>query len=58
MIPGTEERYTCDTLLLSMGLIPENELSRNADMSSSSRLSTARVTRFPARSIPRGWTTS
>ena len=29
-IPGTEERYTCDTLLLSTGLIPENELSRNA----------------------------
>ena len=29
-IPGTEERYTCDTLLLSFGLIPENELSRSA----------------------------
>ncbi len=29
-IPGTEERYTCDTLLLSCGLIPENELSRTA----------------------------
>ena len=27
-IPGTEEEYTCDTLLLSVGLIPENELSR------------------------------
>lgn len=27
-IPGTEEDYTCDTLLLSVGLIPENELSR------------------------------
>ena len=26
-IPGTEEDYTCDTLLLSVGLIPENELS-------------------------------
>ena len=26
-IPGTEEEYTCDTLLLSCGLIPENELS-------------------------------
>ena len=26
-IPRTEERYTCDTLLLSTGLIPENELS-------------------------------
>ncbi len=29
-IPGTEERYECDTLLLSCGLIPENELSRSA----------------------------
>lgn len=29
-IPGTEERYTCDTLLLSCGLIPENELSSAA----------------------------
>ncbi len=26
-IPGTEEHYTCDTLLLSCGLIPENEIS-------------------------------
>lgn len=29
-VPGTEERYTCDTLLLSCGLIPENELSKSA----------------------------
>lgn len=29
-IPGTEEDYCCDTLLLSVGLIPENELSRGA----------------------------
>ena len=29
-VPGTEERYTCDTLLLSCGLIPENELSKAA----------------------------
>ena len=27
LIPGTEEEYSCDTLLLSVGLIPENELS-------------------------------
>ena len=27
-IPGTEIHYDCDTLLLSCGLIPENELSR------------------------------
>ena len=29
-VPGTEEHYDCDTLLLSCGLIPENELSRGA----------------------------
>lgn len=28
-VPGTEEHYDCDTLLLSCGLIPENELSRS-----------------------------
>lgn len=27
-IPGTEEEYSCDILLLSVGLIPENEISR------------------------------
>ena len=27
-IQGTEEEYSCDTLLLSVGLIPENELSK------------------------------
>ena len=27
-IPGTGERYACDTLLLSCGLLPENELTR------------------------------
>ena len=29
-IPGTEEYIECDTLLLSVGLIPENELTRSA----------------------------
>ena len=27
-VPGTQEAYRCDTLLLSVGLIPENELTR------------------------------
>jgi NADPH-dependent 2,4-dienoyl-CoA reductase/sulfur reductase-like enzyme len=27
-IPGTEEEISCDTILLSVGLIPENELTR------------------------------
>ena len=29
-IPGTDVTYPCDTLLLSVGLLPENELSREA----------------------------
>ena len=29
-IPGTGQTYPCDTLLLSVGLLPENELSRSA----------------------------
>lgn len=29
-IPGTEKEYACDTLILSVGLIPENELSLGA----------------------------
>jgi len=40
-IPGTEQRIECDTLLLSVGLIPENELSRAAGVELSS------VTRGP-----------
>lgn len=32
-VPGTEEDYECDTLLLSVGLIPENELSEKAGVS-------------------------
>lgn len=31
-ILGTEEFYPCDTLLLSVGLLPENELSRQAEV--------------------------
>lgn len=31
-IPGSEEYYSCDTLLLSVGLIPENELTGSLDI--------------------------
>ena len=31
-IPGTEEYVSCDTLMLSVGLIPENELSKNSGL--------------------------
>lgn len=33
VIEGTEEEYSCDTLLLSCGLIPENELSTQMGVS-------------------------
>lgn len=36
-IPGTEMEIDCDTLLLSVGLIPENELSRQAGVKIDSR---------------------
>ncbi len=31
-IPGTEKHFDCDTLLLSVGLIPENELTQQANV--------------------------
>ena len=31
-IPGTEQAFDCDTVLLSVGLIPENELTRGASI--------------------------
>ena len=38
-VPGTEMRFDCDTLLLSCGLIPENELSLGAGVRLSSATS-------------------
>ncbi len=32
IIEGTEKNYQCDTLLLSVGLIPENELTKSAEI--------------------------
>lgn len=40
-IPGTEEFISCDTLLLSVGLLPENELSKKAGINIS------RITKGP-----------
>ena len=36
IIPGTEREIECDTLLLSVGLLPENELSRQVGVALSS----------------------
>lgn len=42
-IPGTEEFIECDTVLYSVGLIPENELTRSAGVSLDRVTSGARV---------------
>jgi CxxC motif-containing protein/NADPH-dependent 2,4-dienoyl-CoA reductase/sulfur reductase-like enzyme len=39
VVPGTEEVLDCDTVLLSVGLIPENELSRQAGLEINRRTS-------------------
>lgn len=36
-VPGTEIRFDCDTVLFSVGLIPENELSKEAGIELSPR---------------------
>lgn len=42
-IPGTEQHFDCDTLLLSVGLLPENELTRQANVEMSNLTSGAVV---------------
>ncbi len=42
-IPGTERVVPCDTLLLSVGLVPENELARSAGVEIDPRTRGARV---------------
>ena len=42
-IPGTEKHFDCDTLLLSVGLVPENELTRAAGIKIDPRTNGASV---------------
>ena len=51
-IPGTEMELDCDTLLLSVGLIPENELSAGAGVEMSPVTSGAVVSDTLETSIP------
>ncbi len=51
-IPGTEKVFDCDTLLLSIGLIPENELSRQAGIEMDRRTNGAVVFENMETSIP------
>lgn len=51
-IPGTEEYFDCDTLLLSCGLIPENELTVGAGIAIDPRTSGAVVSEDRETSVP------
>ncbi len=51
-VPGTEKVFDCDTLLLSIGLIPENELSRQAGIDMDRRTNGAVVYENMETSIP------
>jgi thioredoxin reductase len=51
-IPGTETVIPCDTLLLSVGLIPENELSKRAGVELSSLTGGAVVDESLMTSVP------
>ena len=51
-IPGSEEFVPCDTLVLSVGLIPENELSLGAGVALDSHTSGAYVDEHFQTSIP------
>ncbi|MCL2705490.1 MAG: NAD(P)/FAD-dependent oxidoreductase [Spirochaetaceae bacterium] len=52
VIPGTEKVYECDTVLLSVGLIPENELSRIAGIEIDRKTSGPFVNESMETSIP------
>lgn len=42
-VPGTEERVACDTLLVSVGLLPENEVAKTAGVTLDPATGGARV---------------
>lgn len=51
-IPGTEKEWPCDTLILSVGLIPENELSLKAGVELDQRTKGAIVDESLQTSVP------
>lgn len=51
-IPGTEEYVECDTLLLSVGLIPENELAKSAGIQLDRVTGGAVVNQFNETTVP------
>ncbi|MRX83720.1 FAD-dependent oxidoreductase [Eggerthella guodeyinii] len=51
-IPGTEQRIACDTLLLSVGLLPENEVAKSAGVGLDPVTGGARVDNRLATDVP------
>ena len=51
-IAGTEEKINCDTLVTSVGLIPEMELGRELGLVMDSATSSAAVNRYGQTSLP------
>ena len=51
-VPGTEMTFDCDTVLLSVGLIPENELTREAGIAMDPRTNGAVVYENMETSLP------
>lgn len=51
-VPGTEEFISCDTLLLSVGLIPENELTKNLKVSMDEKTKGPVVSRNMETTLP------
>lgn len=51
-VPGTETTIPCDTLILAVGLIPENELSRQAHITLDTRTGGAVVDEHMETSVP------
>ena len=51
-IPGTEREYPCDTLILSVGLIPENELTRGVGAIIDSKTNGPVVDEYYRTSVP------
>ena len=52
VIPGTEQRIACDTLLLSVGLVPENEVAKSAGVGLDPVTGGARVDNRLATDVP------
>jgi NADPH-dependent 2,4-dienoyl-CoA reductase/sulfur reductase-like enzyme len=52
IVSGSEKKIKCDTLLLSLGLIPENELSKNAEIKIDEIIGGPIVDQFYETSLP------